>query len=83
VAGQRIDHAAGRTDDLAGGNHARTAHLACRNGVADGDGDVAYCADVAHSGVARVEHQPAIQDAIDRRRLDRTAVDFLQAAEAL
>ena len=82
MAGQRIEHAAGRTDDLAGGNHTGTAHLACRNGVPDGDGDVAYRADVAHGRVACVEHQPTIYDAIDRRRLYRTAVDFLQAAKA-
>ena len=82
VAGERIDHAAGWADDLAGRNHARAAHLACRNGIADGNGHVADRAYVAHSSVAGVEHQPGIHNGIDRRSLNRTAIDLLKAAEA-
>ena len=82
MAGQRIDHAAGRADDLAGRDHARTAHLARRYGVAHSDGDVADGADVAHRRVARIEHQAAIDDGVDGGRLHRAAIDLLQAAES-
>src|SRR5581483_12356264 len=58
------------------------AHLAGRDGVAHSHGDVADGADVAHRRVAGVEHQAAIDDGIDGSRLDRAAIDLLEAAEA-
>ena len=82
MARQSIDHPARRADDLAGRDHARTAHLARRNGVAHSDGDVADGADVAHRRVARIEHQAAIHDSVDCSRLHRAAIDLLEAAEA-
>src|SRR5262245_47544653 len=82
VAWQRVDHPARRPDDLSGRDHAGTAHLARCYGVAHRDGDVADSADISHRRVAGIKHQAAIHNGVDGSRLDRAAIDLLEATEA-